>query len=205
MIADTDVLATLDERQLRAGYAEIVKYGLIGDADFFAWLEANGARVLEGGRERVRAIETSARAKAAIVAADEREGGKRALLNLGHTFAHALEAFAGYSDRLLHGEAVAIGMALAFELSRELGLCGEADAARVAVHLRGVGLPAAIAEIPGTAPKPDDLVRAMTQDKKVRATKPALILARGIGAAFVEPGLEWSALKDFLARQCDKR
>ncbi len=206
VLADTSVLDTLDERQLRAGYAEVIKYGLLGDADFFAWLEGHGHEALEGsGEARLRAVETSCRAKAAIVAADEREGGDRALLNLGHTFAHALEAASGYGDKLLHGEAVAIGMALAFELSAELGLCGEDDVKRATAHLQAVGLPTRIDDIPGDAHKAPALVKLMAQDKKVRATKPALILVKGIGQAFIKADMEWDVLEDFLARRCKAR
>ena len=203
VIADTQVLDTLDERQLRAGYAEVVKYGLIGDADFFGWLEDNWQGVLAGGEARERAIETSCKAKAAFVAADEREGGERALLNLGHTFGHALEAHAGYSSSLLHGEAVAIGMTLAFSLSRELDLCPAADAERVEAHLRSAGLPTAISDMTGKKPKADKLIALMAQDKKVKQAKPALILVRGIGHSFIEPGLDWQTLEAFLAREYD--
>ena len=145
MLADISVLETLPPREFRAGYAEVMKYGLIGDAPFFAWLEQNWQQIFSGeGAARGKAIATSCRAKAAIVQADEREEtGMRALLNLGHTFGHALEAFAGYSDRLLHGEAIAIGMRLAFSFSVEQGLCPASDADRVLRHLEAVGLPAA--------------------------------------------------------------
>ena len=153
VLADISVLDTLSPREFRAGYAEVVKYGLIGDAPFFAWLEQSWGEIFSGdGRERAEAMETSCRAKAAIVAADEREeSGTRALLNLGHTFGHALEAFAGYSDRLLHGEAIAIGMRLAFAFSVERGLCAEDDAARVERHLEAVGLPAKSQTFPAKA------------------------------------------------------
>ena len=153
VLADIAVLSTLSAREFTAGYAEVVKYGLLGDAPFFAWLEANWQAVFSTpGAERRHAVETSARAKAAIVEADEKEEkGTRALLNLGHTFGHALEAYAGYSDRLLHGEAIAIGMRLAFAFSVELGLCPADDASRVERHLTAVGLPTKIAAIPGTS------------------------------------------------------
>ena len=158
VLADIAALSTLSPREFRAGYAEVVKYGLLGDALFFAWLEAELARKCSPhpGAERRHAVETSARAKAAIVAADEREEkGTRALLNFGHTFGHALEAFAGYSDRLLHGEAIAIGMRLAFTYSVELGLCPPADAARVERHLTAVGLPSRDRRrFPATSPRP---------------------------------------------------
>ncbi len=183
VLADTGTLATLPARELRAGYAEVAKYGLINDAPFFAWLEENGPRLLAGdGAAMRRAVVTSCRAKAAIVAADERETGDRALLNLGHTFAHALEAETGYGDALLHGEAVAIGMCLAFELSVRLGLCPAADAERVRSHLAAVGLPTGIA---AGAHEPDALIERMRQDKKASDGRLTFVLARGIGRAFV--------------------
>ncbi len=204
MLADISVLATLDPREFRAGYAEVVKYGLIGDAPFFAWLEENWGEIFStDGSARRQAVETSARAKASVVAEDEREeSGRRALLNLGHTFGHALEAYAGYSDRLLHGEAIAIGMRLAFTYSVERGLCDSDDAARVAQHFGTVGLPTAIASIPGPPPTPEALLRLMGQDKKVKGGRLALILARGIGQAFVEGDVDMALLTDFLAREC---
>src|SRR6201990_150103 len=149
VVADTAVLDTLSPRQFRAGYAEVAKYGVLGDEAFFAWLEANHGDWFKGGAAREHAIATSCRAKAAIVARDERETGDRALLNLGHTFGHALEAATGFSDRLIHGEAVAIGMVLAFDLSVKLGLCPGQDAERFRRHLKAVGLPSSIADIPG--------------------------------------------------------
>ncbi len=204
VLADLAALATLPEREFRAGYAEVVKYGLLGDAAFFAWLEQHWPQVFAGaGSERLRAIETSIRAKAAIVKADEREeSGMRALLNLGHTFGHALEAFAGYSDRLLHGEAIAIGMRLAFTYSVEQGLCPAEDAARVERHLAAVGLPAKIAEIPGKTPSTGQLLRLMAQDKKVKGGKLALVLVRGIGRAFIEHDVALDRLTAFLEREC---
>jgi 3-dehydroquinate synthase len=207
VLADTAVLATLPLREFRSGYAEVAKYGLLGDATFFAWLEQNWPKVFSGeGGERVHAIATSVRAKAAIVAADEREeSGARALLNLGHTFGHALEAFAGYSDRLLHGEAIAIGMRLAFAFSVEQGLCPEADALRVQRHFTSVGLQTAIAQIPGGAPGPEQLLQLMAQDKKVKGGKLALVLVRGIGEAFLERDIPMDRLTSFLARECNRR
>jgi 3-dehydroquinate synthetase len=204
VLADVTVLMTLSPREFRAGYAEVIKYGLIGDAPFFGWLEENAAEIFAtSGSARRLAVETSARAKAAIVAEDEREeSGRRALLNLGHTFGHALEAYAGYSDRLLHGEAIAIGMRLAFDYSVERGLCPAGDAARVAQHLEAVGLPTAIAQIPGPRPSPEALLRLMAQDKKVKGGKLALVLARGIGQAFVERDVSMPQLTAFLARAC---
>ena len=202
VIADTDVLETLPGRQFRAGYAEMAKYGLLGDADFFAWLEKNWNEVFSGGAARIKAIETCCRAKAAIVEADEREEGKRALLNLGHTFGHALEGFAGYSDRLLHGEAISIGMALAFEFSNELELCKGQDAQRAIRHLEAVGLPIKIGAIPGGTPTPGQLMDLMAQDKKVQAGVPAFVLVHGIGEAFVKRGVDMEKLQDFLNRKC---
>jgi 3-dehydroquinate synthase len=204
VIIDTSVLETLPERQFRAGYAEVAKYGLLGDAAFFEWLEQNWRDVFSGGDARAQAIETSCKAKAAIVEEDEREHGQRALLNLGHTFGHALEAHAGYSDRLLHGEAVAIGMALAFEFSNELELCSGQDAQRAVRHLDTVGLPTRIAQIPGEAPKIDGLMALIAQDKKMKDGIPAFILAHGIGEAFIDRSVDQQKLRDFLSRKCDE-
>jgi 3-dehydroquinate synthase len=207
VLADIATLSTLSQREFRAGYAEVVKYGLIGDAPFFAWLEQNWREVFAAaGEKRRHAVETSVRAKAEIVAADEREeSGTRALLNLGHTFGHALEAFAGYSDRLLHGEAIAIGMRLAFTFSVELGLCPAGDAVRVARHLEAVGLPIGISAIPGGKPKPEELLRLMAQDKKVKGGKLALVLVRGINQAFVERDVPVERLTAFLVEECGGR
>lgn len=200
VLADTDVLATLPDRQLRAGYAEVAKYGLLGDKLFFEWLEDNAGHVLAGEQNRLtEAIETSIKAKAAIVIADEHETGDRALLNLGHTFGHALEAWTGYSERLLHGEAVAVGCALAFRLSEALGLCPAGTAARVTAHLASVGLPVRIGQIPGGPADPDELVRLMGQDKKVRDGKLTFILTRDIGRAFVSRDVASGTVRDFLA------
>jgi 3-dehydroquinate synthase len=204
VLADTALLATLPSREFRAGYAEVAKYGLIGDAAFFAWLEQNWPEIFSGqGDARLRAIATSCRAKAAVVEADEREeSGARALLNLGHTFGHALEAFAGYSDRLLHGEAIAIGMRLAFDFSTELGLCDAAAAARVAQHFAAIGLPTSIAAIPGTAPTPAALLKLMAQDKKVKGGRLVFVLVRGVGQAFLDRDVPMDRLTDFLKRAC---
>ncbi len=186
VLADVAVLDSLPGRQLRAGYAEIVKYGLINDADFFAWLEAHGAGVLAGDAQaRQQAVAASCRAKARIVAADEREAGQRALLNLGHTFGHALERAAGYGDRLLHGEAVGIGLVLAFQLSARLGLCAPEDADRIAAHLREHGLPASPRELPDGSPSAETLVDFMGFDKKLKDGRIRFVLARGIGKSFV--------------------
>jgi 3-dehydroquinate synthase len=197
VLIDPSTLETLDARQLRAGYAEVVKYGLIGDPDFFAWCEASGAALLAGDVEaRIHAIETSVRAKAAIVVEDERETkGRRALLNLGHTFGHAFEAEAGFSERLLHGEAVALGMVLAFRFSAERGLCAPEDAERVAAHLAAIGLPVR-PEI-GT---PAALVAHMAGDKKKSGGRVPFILARGIGEAFVDQSVELAEVEAFLSR-----
>lgn len=184
VIADTALLDTLPPRQFRAGYAEVAKYGLLGDANFFTWLEANWQEVFAGGAARERAIAVSCHSKAEIVARDEREAGERALLNLGHTFGHALEAAAGFSDRLLHGEAVAIGMALAFEFSAREGLCAAQDAARVMRHLAAVGLPSSIADL-DRRPDAGELMNLIAQDKKVKRGTLTFILVRGIGRSFV--------------------
>jgi 3-dehydroquinate synthase len=201
VLADIGTLKTLPLRELRAGYAEIVKYGLIGDPAFFAWCETNGLSLLAGDAARRRhAVVTSVRAKAAIVVEDERETGRRALLNLGHTFGHALETAAGYDDALLHGEAIAIGMVLAFRLSAELGLAPPDDGERIARHFRAVGLPTQIQDVPGRRFTADGLIGPMMQDKKKTEGKLALILARGIGQAFVTAEVEPAAVKAFLAR-----
>ena len=202
VIADTDVLKTLPAREMRAGYAEVAKYGLLGDAAFFAWLEQAHDGVFSFDQETlVTAIEVSVKAKAAIVARDEREAGDRALLNLGHTFGHALEAWTGYSDRLLHGEAVAIGMALAFRFSESLGLCPAGTAERVARHLEAAGLPTRLADIPGPQADADVLVALMGQDKKVQDGKLAFILVRNIGEAFIQRDVEAAAVRAFLDRE----
>jgi 3-dehydroquinate synthase len=195
VLIDPATLETLDPRELRAGYAEVVKYGLIGDAAFFTWCETHGPALLEGDVEaRLHAIETSVRAKAAIVGEDEREtSGRRALLNLGHTFGHAFEAEAGFSDRLLHGEAVALGMALAYRFSASRGLCSIDDAERVEAHLASVGLP--VRSDLGT---PSTLVAHMAHDKKKSGGRVPFILARGIGEAFVDSSVELSDVERFL-------
>jgi 3-dehydroquinate synthase len=200
VLADTALLDTLPGREFRAGYAEVVKYGLLGDAGFFAWLEANAADVFAGANAaREHAIATSCRMKGAIVARDERETGERALLNLGHTFGHAFEAAAGFSGRLLHGEAVALGIALAFDFSARLGVSPPADAERVKRHLGKVGLPTHISDVPGTLPGIDGLMTLMAQDKKVKRGRLTFILVRGIGSAFVAPDVETSEVHAFLA------
>jgi len=201
VIADTALLDTLPVREFRAGYAEVAKYGLIDDAAFFAWLEANWRDVFAGGPAREHAIATSCRAKAAIVARDERETGDRALLNLGHTFGHAFEAAAGFSDRLLHGEAVALGIVFAFRFAARLGLTSAAEAERVTAHLAAVGLPTRLADVPGAMPGVDRLMELMAQDKKVKRGRLTFILARGIGRSFIAPDVETGAVRDFLAEK----
>ncbi len=186
VLADIDVLATLSPRDFLAGYGEVVKYGLLGDAVFFEWLEVQGPALASGDAEaRARAVRRSVEMKAEIVVRDETEQGDRALLNLGHTFCHALEAATGYSDRLLHGEGVAIGCALAFELSARLGLCAQEEPSRVRAHLRAMGMKADLADIPGDLPDADGLLALMAQDKKVIDGRLRFVLVRGIGAAFV--------------------
>jgi 3-dehydroquinate synthase len=200
VIADTALLSTLPRRELLAGYAEVAKYGALGDAKFFEWLEVNGAGALAGDEKAtVQAVAHSCRMKAEIVARDERETGDRALLNLGHTFGHALEAATGFSDRLIHGEGVAIGMALAFRLSVRLGLCPGQDAERFTRHLQAVGLPSALADIPGPRPGAAELIRHMAHDKKVTDGKLTFILLRGLGQAFVTSDVPLDAVKEVLA------
>lgn len=203
VIADTNTLNTLPRRELLAGYAEVIKYGLISDITFFKWLERNGNALINGdGDLRQQAISTSCLAKAEIVRRDEREAGERALLNFGHTFGHALEAEAGFNDKLLHGEAVAIGMMMAFNLSVKMGLCSKEDSKRVKMHLRSVGLPTQAADVPKQAWKSAALLSHMAQDKKVRNGKITFILTRGIGQAFTTSDVEISdvtALLDNMA------
>ncbi len=202
VIADTSVLDTLSPRQFRAGYAEVAKYGVLGDEAFFAWLEANHADIFSGGAAREHAIATSCRAKAAIVSRDERETGERALLNLGHTFGHALEAATGFSDRLFHGEGVAVGMVLAAEFSAELGMMSQADAVRVERHLAKVGLPTRLQDIAGFAQEgladADALMALMAQDKKVKRGKLTFILLEAVGRAVIANDVEPSRVRDFL-------
>jgi 3-dehydroquinate synthase len=202
VLADIGLLATLPAREYRAGYAEAAKYGLLADAAFFAWLEQNARAVAAHETDALaHVVATSVAGKAAIVARDETETGDRMLLNLGHTFGHALEAWAGYSERLLHGEAVAIGICLAFELSRELGLVDAASVARVTAHLAAAGLPTRITDIPAPGPDAAGLMAIMGQDKKVRDGRLTLILVRGIGVAFVSRDVEAARVQDFLARR----
>jgi 3-dehydroquinate synthase len=186
VLADTDVLDTLAPRDFLAGYGEVVKYGLLGDADFFDWLEGQGPALAAGDKTaRIEAVRRAVQMKADIVMRDETEQGERALLNLGHTFGHALEAATEYSDRLLHGEGVAIGCALAFELSARMGLCAQEAPSRVRAHLDAMGMKKDLADIPGDLPDAKSLLALMGQDKKVVAGRLNFILARGIGEAFV--------------------
>src|SRR3982750_633837 len=205
VIADTSVLDTLSPRQFRSGYAEVAKYGVLGDEPFFAWLEANHTDIFSGGAAREHAIATSCRAKAAIVSRDERETGERALLNLGHTFGHALEAATGFSDRLFHGEGVAVGMVLAAEFSAEIGMLAESDAARVKHHLGEVGLPTRLQDIAGFAQEgladADTLMALMAQDKKVKRGKLTFILLQAVGRAVVADDVEPALVRDFLQQK----
>lgn len=199
VLADTSVLGTLTPRDFLAGYGEVVKYGMLGDLGFFEWLETNGAALAAGDMAmRVEAVTRSVQMKADIVARDETEQGDRALLNLGHTFGHALEAATGYGDRLLHGEGVAIGCALAFELSSKLGLCSQEDPSRVRAHLRQMGMKTDLADIAGDLPDADGLLELMAQDKKVVAGQLHFILTRSIGAAFVTADVPRDAVLEVL-------
>ncbi len=202
VLADTDVLSTLPARQMRAGYAEVAKYGLIWDKGFFTWLEESWRSVFGNDVSALaHAIETSVQSKSDVVVRDEKEAGDRALLNLGHTFGHALEAWTGYSDRLLHGEGVAIGTCLAFRFSEVQGLCPKGTAARVSRHFKDVGLPTRINDIPGGRADADELMGLMAQDKKVRQGRLTFILARAIGEAFITRDIDPGAVRDFLARE----
>ena len=203
VLADIDTLATLPRRELLAGYAEVVKYGLIRDRQFYEWLESAGPKLVAGDADaRREAVLKSCAAKAAVVAVDERETGERQLLNFGHTFGHALEAETGFGDALLHGEAVALGMRLAFDLSAELGLCPKDAPARVRRHYAAVGLPIELSQIANAKGfKPEDLLRHMGKDKKVRDGRITLILARDIGDAFISRDVERDRLLAFLAAE----
>ncbi|MBY3131658.1 3-dehydroquinate synthase [Rhizobium laguerreae] len=199
VVADTDVLNSLSAREFRAGYAEVAKYGLIDKPDFFAWLEANWKAVFAGGSARIEAIAASCQAKADVVVADERENGQRALLNLGHTFGHALEAATAYdSSRLVHGEGVSIGMVLAHEFSARMNLASPDDARRVERHLKEVGLPTRMSDIPGELPPAETLMDAIAQDKKVKSGKLTFILTRGVGQSFVAGDVPASEVISFL-------
>ena len=201
VLADTALLDTLPPRDFRAGYAELAKFGLLGDAGFFAWLEANWQDAFAGGPAREHAIAIACRGKAAIVARDERETGERALLNLGHTFGHAFEAAAGFSDRLLHGEAVSLGIVCAFEFSTRLGLLPSNEAGRVAHHLAAVGLPTHLRDVPALPANADALMELIAQDKKVKRGKLTFILVRGIGNAFVAPDIDPAQVHAFLEQK----
>ncbi len=204
VLADIGVLDTLPVRDFLSGYGEVVKYGLLGDAGFFDWLEGQGPALRDGdATARLHAVTRSVEMKAGIVSRDETEEGERALLNLGHTFCHALEKATGYSERLLHGEGVAIGCALAFELSSRLGLCSQEDPSRVRAHLKAMGMKVDLADIPGDLPGAEALLAFMAQDKKVVDGQLRFILARGIGQAFVAADVPGDAvlrlLQDALA------
>ena len=204
VLADTAILGTLTPRDFLSGYGEVVKYGMLGDANFFEWLEVNGPALAAGDMNaRVQAVTRSVQMKADIVERDETEQGDRALLNLGHTFCHALEAATGYSDRLLHGEGVAIGCAMAFELSARLGLCSQEDPSRVRAHLKAMGMKTDLADIEGDLPDAEALLALMGQDKKVVDGKLRFILARSIGDAFITADVPadavLSVLRDGLA------
>ncbi len=206
VLADIDALGTLTPRDFLAGYGEVVKYGLLGDAKFFEWLEGQGPKLAAGDEvARIAAVRRSCEMKAEIVARDETEQGDRALLNLGHTFCHALEAATGFGDRLLHGEGVAIGCALAFELSHRLGLCSQEEPSRVRQHLTEMGMKVDLSELEGDLPDADGLLKLMAQDKKVVDGQLRFILARGIGEAFVTADVPRDVvhglLRDELARR----
>lgn len=201
VVADTALLDTLPVREFRAGYAEVAKYGLIADAAFFAWLETNWREVFAGGPAREHAVAVSCRAKALTVARDERDTGERALLNLGHTFGHAFEAAAGFSERLLHGEAISLGMVCAFAFSAQRGLMGVAEAERVQRHLAAVGLPTHPSQVAGGMPDVDRLMDLIGQDKKVKRGKLTFILARGVGGAFITSDVDAADVRSFLTEK----
>lgn len=205
VLADTALLETLPQRERLAGYAEIVKYGLIDDIPFFDWLEAQGRAVTDLAPSAIsEAVAKSCRAKARIVAQDEREGGVRALLNLGHTFGHAVEAMNNYQSSVLHGEAVALGMILAFKYSVRIGLMEQSEANRAQALLAKAGLQTELSEMPGGPYTAQGLTDAMKQDKKVRAGRVPLILARGIGKSFIHPNADLSDVQSFLAQELMK-
>lgn len=206
VLADTDVLKTLPRRDFLAGYGEVVKYGLLGDATFFQWLEENGSSILAGDEAaHIATVTRSVRMKADIVTRDETEQGERALLNLGHTFCHALEAATGYSGRLLHGEGVAIGCAMAFELSARMGLCPQEEPSRVRAHLREMGMKVDLSDIDGDLPDADGLMALMAQDKKVIDGRLRFVLVRGIGDAFVAEDVPPDAVRTVLAEALTAR
>jgi 3-dehydroquinate synthase len=206
VLIDLELLKTLPQRQRAAGYAEIVKYGLLGDAAFYNWLDINAESVVDVAQGAVDyAVQVSCETKARVVAEDETETGVRALLNLGHTFGHALESSTGYSDVLLHGEAVAIGMVQAFRFSEQQGLCPKGTGDRVAKHLARVGLPTHVSAIPAKLPPPDQLVDIMRQDKKASGGKLTFILTRGIGEAFIARDVKDATVKDFLTEDLERQ
>ncbi|WP_058240268.1 3-dehydroquinate synthase [Shimia marina] len=206
VLADIDVLGTLTPRDFLAGYGEVVKYGMLGDAGFFEWLEAQGPKLAAGDEAaRIAAVKRSCEMKAEIVMRDETEQGDRALLNLGHTFCHALEAATGYGDRLLHGEGVAIGCALAFEVSMRLGLCAQEAPSRVRAHLRDMGMKVDLKDIEGDLPDADALLDLMGQDKKVVDGQLRFILARGIGEAFVTADVPRDVVRQLLEEELAAR
>jgi 3-dehydroquinate synthase len=199
VLADLDVLKTLPKRELLAGYAEVVKYGLINDLPFFEWLEQNGQSICDLDFEALsHAIDVCCKSKAAIVEADEKEHGTRALLNLGHTFGHALETAAGYDGSLLHGEGVSIGIILAYELSTAMGLCGQDTVARVEEHFQSVGLPTRVDQIPNLKTDIESLMTTMRRDKKARSGKMVFILSNGIGDTFVSKDVEEDVVRNVL-------
>ena len=201
VLADTSVLDTLTERHFRAGYAEVAKYGLLGDAPFFQWLDQNWREIFAGGKARRRAIATSCAAKSAVVAADETEAGNRALLNLGHTFGHALEAATGYSDRLIHGEAISVGMVMAARYSAEAGLCPMEVPEKVKEHFSAVGLPTELRQVPGDNIPSAQLMELIAQDKKVSRGRLTFILMRGIGEAFIANDIDPDSVAKFIEGQ----
>jgi len=202
VLADLGVLSTLSDREMRAGYAEVIKYGLLGDFAFFQWLEANGAAVLAREPEALaHAVARSVEMKAEIVAEDEKEAGRRALLNLGHTFGHALEAETGYGEALLHGEAVAAGMALAFRFSAAQGLCARQDASRAAAAIAAAGLPTRMSDVSARPFPADRLIRHMAQDKKAEGGTLTFILARALGETFTAKAVDEKAVRAFLVEE----
>ncbi len=205
VLIDLDVLKTLSPREFRAGYAEVAKYGLIKYPDFFSWLEQNHADVFSHGEGLAKAIQTSCEAKAEIVAADETESGQRALLNLGHTFGHALEGYTAYDgSRLVHGEGVAIGMMLAHRFSNRLNHCSMDDVTRVETHLKAVGLPTEISQIPGDLPSVETLMSFIAQDKKVKRGALTFILTKGVGKSYIADDIPPSEVFGFLTDQLTK-
>lgn len=204
VIADTATLDTLSGRHMKAGYAEVAKYGLISDEPFFSWLEKNWHDVHAGGAARLHAVATSCRAKATIVAADEKEAGERALLNLGHTFGHALERATGYSERLVHGEAISIGMVMAHRFSNRMNLASLDDAKRVEAHFHAVGLPTELSHIPGDGFSENELMDHIAQDKKVSRGTLTFILTRGVGEAFIAQNVSGDEVRGFLKTSLER-